>query len=79
MELLNEVNARCVSFPFIPLILIIYSLKTLGDAEMALTDDCLYSQVIGMGCCGDRGVLRIPILSIRDIRQQSCENSLCDY
>jgi hypothetical protein len=39
---------------------------------MALTEDCLYSQVNGFGCCGDRGVLRIPILSIKDIRQQTC-------
>jgi len=42
---------------------------------MALSEDCLYSQVIDTGCCGDHGLLRIPILSIRDIRQQSCKNS----
>lgn len=46
---------------------------------MALTDDCLYSQVIDFGCCGDQGVLRIPILSIKDIRQQSCKNFLLDH
>jgi hypothetical protein len=40
---------------------------------MALTEDCLYSQVIGTGCCSDQGVLRIPILSVKDIRQQLCK------
>jgi hypothetical protein len=39
---------------------------------MALTEDCLYSQVKGFGCCSDKGVLRIPILAIKDIRQQPC-------
>ncbi|CAF2841469.1 unnamed protein product [Rotaria sp. Silwood2] len=48
--------------------------QTLGDAEMALSEDCFYSQVIGIGCCGDQGLLRIPILSIRDIRQQTYFN-----
>lgn len=41
---------------------------------MALTEDCFYSQVVGRGCCGDQGLLRIPILSVKDIRQQSCKN-----
>jgi hypothetical protein len=45
---------------------------------MALTEDCLYSQVNGIGCCGDRGVLRIPILSIKDIRPQACKNDFLD-
>lgn len=40
---------------------------------MALTEDCLYSQVLGTGCCGDHGLLRIPILTVKDIRQQSCK------
>jgi hypothetical protein len=39
---------------------------------MALTEDCLYSQVIRSRCY-DQGVLRIPILSIKDIRQQACK------
>jgi len=41
---------------------------------MALSEDCFYSQVLGIGCCGDHGLLRIPILSVKDIRQQSCKN-----
>ncbi len=45
---------------------------------MALTEDCLYSQVKGIGCCGDQGVLRIPILSIKDIRPQACKNYFLD-
>ena len=40
---------------------------------MALTEDCFYSQVTDTGCCGDHGVLRIPILNVKDIRQQSCK------
>jgi hypothetical protein len=44
----------------------------MGDAEIALSEDCFYSQVTGMGCCGDHGLLRIPVLSVKDIRQQSC-------
>jgi len=39
-----------------------------------LSEDCFYSQVTGIGCCGDHSLLRIPILSIRDIRQQSYFN-----
>ncbi len=46
---------------------------------MALTEDCLYSQVIGFGCCLDQGVLHIPILSIKDIRQQACTKYLFYY
>ena len=46
----------------------------MGDAEIALSEDCFYSQVIGVGCCGDHGLLRIPVLSVKDIRQQSCTN-----
>jgi len=42
---------------------------------MALTEDCLYSQTRHSTCCDDRGVLRIPILSIKDIRQQACRFS----
>ncbi|CAF1393064.1 unnamed protein product [Adineta steineri] len=49
-------------------------LQTLGNAEIALTEDCLYSQVTGTGCCGDQGILRIPVLSIIGIRQQSYFN-----
>jgi hypothetical protein len=41
---------------------------------MALTEDCFYSHVVETGCCGDQGLLRIPILSVKDIRQQSCKN-----
>ncbi len=41
---------------------------------MALTEDCLYSQPIKMVWCCDQGVLRIPILSIKDIRQEPCKN-----
>ena len=26
-----------------------------------------------MGCCGDQGILRIPVLTVKDIRQQSCK------
>ncbi|CAF3738548.1 unnamed protein product [Rotaria sp. Silwood1] len=48
--------------------------QTLGNAEMALSEDCFYSQVLGGGCCGDQGLLRIPILSVRDIRQQAYFN-----
>ncbi|UJR31765.1 hypothetical protein I4U23_019243 [Adineta vaga] len=48
--------------------------QTLGNAEMALTEDCFYSQVIARGCCGDQGLIRIPILSVRDIRQQAYFN-----
>lgn len=44
---------------------------------MALTEDCLYSQVRGIGFYGDKGVLRIPILSIKEVRQQACKNSVC--
>lgn len=44
---------------------------------MALTEDCFYSQVVGTGCCGDQGLLRIPILSVKDIRQQSCKDITC--
>ncbi|CAF0794018.1 unnamed protein product [Rotaria sordida] len=47
---------------------------TLGNAEMALTEDMFYSQVIETGCCGDQGLLRIPVLSVRDIRQQAYFN-----
>ncbi|CAF2071035.1 unnamed protein product [Rotaria magnacalcarata] len=48
--------------------------QTLGDAEMALSEDCFYSQVIGTGCCGDQGLMRIPISTVKDIRQQSYFN-----
>jgi hypothetical protein len=41
---------------------------------MALSEDCFYSQVMGIGCCGDQGLLRIPVLSVKEIRQQSCKN-----
>jgi hypothetical protein len=44
----------------------------LGHAELVLTEDGIYSQVIGCTCCSDRGFLHIPILAIRDIRDQSC-------
>jgi hypothetical protein len=41
---------------------------------MALTEDCFYSQVIESGCCGDQGLLHIPILTVKDIRQQTCKH-----
>jgi hypothetical protein len=50
--------------------------KTLGDAELAVTNDCLYSQVPGRNCLRNHGLLRIPILSIRNIQQHSCENGV---
>ena len=43
---------------------------------MVLSEDCFYSQVVRIGCCGDQGLLRIPISSMKDIRQQSCINYL---
>lgn len=42
---------------------------------MALSEDCFYSQVNGFGCCGDQGTLRIPVLEIKDIRQQACKKN----
>ncbi|CAF0714470.1 unnamed protein product [Adineta steineri] len=48
--------------------------QTFGNAEIALTEDCFYSQVIDIGCCGDHGLLRIPVLTVKDIRQQSYFN-----
>ncbi|CAF1551569.1 unnamed protein product [Didymodactylos carnosus] len=47
--------------------------QTLGGAELVLTEDCFYSQLF-MGCCGDNGLLRIPILSIIDVREQAWFN-----
>ncbi|CAF0871459.1 unnamed protein product [Adineta ricciae] len=50
--------------------------QALGHAEMALTEDCLYSQVrkSGCTCCCDQGVLRVPVLAIIDIQQKSYFN-----
>ena len=43
---------------------------------MALTEDCFYSQVTVTGCCGDQGLIRIPVLSVKDIRQQACKDNI---
>jgi hypothetical protein len=45
----------------------------LGDAELVLTEDGIYSQVIGSTCCSDRGFLYIPLLAITNIREQACK------
>lgn len=68
-------NSSCITCLYFYLLRSSYFflLKTLGDAELALTDDCFYSQVIGTGCCGDQGLIRIPVLSVKDIRQQACK------
>ncbi|UJR14917.1 hypothetical protein I4U23_001900 [Adineta vaga] len=48
--------------------------QAVGEVDLALTEDCLYSQVIKSNCCCDQGVLRIPVLSIIDIQQKSYFN-----
>jgi hypothetical protein len=45
----------------------------LGNAQLILAEDGIYSQVIGTVCCLDRGYLYIPLLAITDIREQACE------
>ncbi|CAF0857169.1 unnamed protein product [Adineta steineri] len=50
--------------------------QTMGNAEIILTEDGIYSQVIGVACCGDRGYLHIPLLAITNIREQDWFNGL---
>jgi hypothetical protein len=45
----------------------------LGNAELVLTEDGIYSQVIGTACCKDRGFLHVPLLAITTIREQACK------
>jgi hypothetical protein len=45
----------------------------LGNAELVLTEDGIYSQVLGVACCSDRGFLHIPLRAITNIQEQACE------
>lgn len=77
MEVQNMVAVKFVlalrNDSFWLFVLFFFEIQTLGTAELALTQDCFYSQVTAQGCCGDQGLLRIPVLTVKDIRQQSCK------
>ncbi|CAF0983147.1 unnamed protein product [Rotaria sp. Silwood1] len=45
--------------------------QTLGDAELVLTQDGIFSQVIGTSCCKDRGFLHIPLFAITNIHDKT--------
>ncbi|CAF2826797.1 unnamed protein product [Rotaria sp. Silwood2] len=51
-------------------------LQTLGNAELVLTEDGIFSQVIGTSCCNDRGFLHIPLFAITNIHDQNWFNGL---
>ncbi|CAF0843505.1 unnamed protein product [Rotaria sordida] len=50
--------------------------QTLGNAELVLTEDGIFSQVIGTSCCKDRGFIHIPLFAITNIQDQAWFNGL---
>ncbi|CAF3562298.1 unnamed protein product [Rotaria socialis] len=45
--------------------------QRLGNAELVLTEDGIFSQVIGISCCIDRGFVHIPLFAITNIHAQA--------